>query len=279
MNTDHKCPTNLISDEPADKDLFGGAHEKLAQAIFELVTANDGGKTIGLEGKWGSGKSTVIKLLGDKLDRNKNTKLFNFDAWAHKGDPLRRTFLEQLIIYFQKEGWVNEQKWNINLDVLAKRLKRTKIETRSQLSTLAKTLIVTLFLVPIGTTLLSLGIKGEDLTSPIEISSEQLVMLGIGLSLLPIIISLIVWAVFNVIPFFLKWVHKDYANIIRNKYPDPFKLIAQEFDRETTTKTTTTPEPTSVEFEDTFSNLVLEAFSSHKRKVVIVLDNLDRIPA
>lgn len=51
--------------------------------------------TIGLMGKWGSGKSTLIENVAIEL-KKENIPLFNFDVWKHKEDSLRRTFLKEL---------------------------------------------------------------------------------------------------------------------------------------------------------------------------------------
>lgn len=64
MNENKYCRTLLISD-PSEIDEFGGSHNRIALAIANLIKTEKGGKSIGLEGEWGTGKSTIIKLLGD----------------------------------------------------------------------------------------------------------------------------------------------------------------------------------------------------------------------
>lgn len=91
MSQDKQCPTILLPDDPATSDELGGAHQRVTKAISQLIKSESGGITVGLEGKWGSGKSTVVKLLENELpssDRNRYS-IFYFDAWAHEGDPLR----------------------------------------------------------------------------------------------------------------------------------------------------------------------------------------------
>ena len=89
------CETGLVINEPADSDAFG-PHSRLAQTIAALVRSETGGRTIGLEGRWGIGKSTVVRLLEHELASDPETRLVPFDAWAHEGDPLRRSFLERV---------------------------------------------------------------------------------------------------------------------------------------------------------------------------------------
>ena len=82
----------LIRDVPATEDAFG-PHLELAATLHAIIDSEEGGCAVGLEGTWGSGKSTVVQLLKERLPGC----LFVFDAWSHEGDPLRRVFIEQLI--------------------------------------------------------------------------------------------------------------------------------------------------------------------------------------
>jgi len=107
------CRTVLLSDEPASKDEFGSqSHQRLADALANLIRTEKGGKSIALEGSWGSGKSTVVKLLTDQFSEDSDTVILTFDAWAHQGDPLRRTFLESLIDRLIEDKWVDESYWS-----------------------------------------------------------------------------------------------------------------------------------------------------------------------
>ncbi len=88
--------SRLLVDAPTAQDSFG-SHDRIAEALFQLVEHEKGGQTIGLEGDWGSGKSSVIRLLSEKVISTADRAVFVFDAWTHQGDPLRRAFLESLI--------------------------------------------------------------------------------------------------------------------------------------------------------------------------------------
>src|SRR5438045_4179314 len=104
-------PVSLLSDQPASSDEFNaGAHGKVAAAIAHLVRTEQGGRAIGLEGTWGSGKSTVVRIMRDALveeGADVDIETVVFDAWAHQGDPLRRTFLEKLADGLEAAGWLN----------------------------------------------------------------------------------------------------------------------------------------------------------------------------
>jgi len=90
---------NFIRDEPASEDQFG-SHARLARAIASVIRTQKDLKVVGLLGAWGSGKSTVVKLVQDDLakdDGNAKVYCFSYDAWLHQSDPPRRSFLETLI--------------------------------------------------------------------------------------------------------------------------------------------------------------------------------------
>ena len=88
MAIEERCPTKLLDDTPADADEFGG-HESVARSIAEVIQTEGGGKAIGLEGGWGSGKSTIVNLTSTILNetRNREHRTVVFDTWAPSGRP------------------------------------------------------------------------------------------------------------------------------------------------------------------------------------------------
>lgn len=98
-----------LSNRPQGEDLFEGkSQERLADAIAMHIIDTDKvekpafARLIGLEGKWGSGKSNVIKILEDKL--KDNYIFFNFDAWGNQEDLQRRSILELLTRFLIDKG-------------------------------------------------------------------------------------------------------------------------------------------------------------------------------
>ena len=61
------------------------------------------------------------------------------------------------------------------------------------------------------------------------------------------------------------------------KFPDDWAFIANHTTTDAKTETFESPTPTSVEFEDTFERVMEEALRKKARRIVIVLDNLDRV--
>jgi len=107
-------PVRLLTDLPTEQDEFG-PHQTLAVAIADLIETEDGGKAIALEGGWGSGKSSVVRMLRNRLKINGEDaiRVHVFDAWSHEGDPLRRAFLEELTSFCLDRFDVEAQeRWN-----------------------------------------------------------------------------------------------------------------------------------------------------------------------
>lgn len=87
----------LLSDLPltADKERdirFG--HLSIVDNLRKLVLACPTPFTIGLFGRWGTGKTTILEFLPSKL-RADGIAVVKFDIWKHEGDSLRRTFLRE----------------------------------------------------------------------------------------------------------------------------------------------------------------------------------------
>tara|TARA_B110000908_G_scaffold171714_1_gene235438 strand:- start:853 stop:4182 length:3330 start_codon:yes stop_codon:yes gene_type:complete len=97
---------NYISSSPTGEDLFEGkSHEKISNTIFELIKEKSlPNNVVGIEGKWGSGKSNVVSILNKKFNEIKSDYFFfTYDAWGHQEDLTRRTFLEGLISSLKTE--------------------------------------------------------------------------------------------------------------------------------------------------------------------------------
>jgi energy-coupling factor transporter ATP-binding protein EcfA2 len=247
----------ILDDSPSDTDAFG-SHERIAAAIKELVRTEQGGKAIALVGRWGSGKSTIVNLLSPGPTPEKGQAgcdanepmVFVFDTWAHEGDPLRRTFLEQLIVFFVEKGCAPKDKWVSKLSELSGRRKQATTTTTPNLTGLGIIFALFLYLAAIGLAVLRL-----DSIAPISFWA------AIFFCLAPLLVLLI-------------------AKLVLKKTDDAgfnlFGLLLNKTKETTTTETLESVEPTSVEFEAWFKELISEAVPSN-RKLLITIDNLDRV--
>lgn len=132
----------LLSNEPCREDAFEGhSHQHIAEQIVRIIKNDEDRHIIGIEGGWGSGKSNLISLVnkglnGDTVyDRGFNHKesiypLFMYDAWGHQADFQRRAILEELTHDLTLEKKIlDEAKWKRKLqELLAKRRKTTTKE-------------------------------------------------------------------------------------------------------------------------------------------------------
>lgn len=79
--------------------------KEYAETLVEAVKCapTDTGFTIGVLGKWGSGKSSIIKSAAGKLDDGKTSavKFVVYDAWKFNNDSFRRMFLLKLKDHLQ----------------------------------------------------------------------------------------------------------------------------------------------------------------------------------
>ena len=151
-----RCPTKLLADTPAETDAFG-SHERVARSIAEVVLTESGGKAIGLEGGWGAGESTIVKLISQTKERTH--KIAVFDMWSHQDDPLRRTFLESLITRVQGFGWVNREKWDRRIAELTRRRREDTTRIVPRLTGTGVGFAFALLAIPIGSALISAGLS------------------------------------------------------------------------------------------------------------------------
>ena len=257
-----RCPTAIVKDSPADEDEFG-SHKPIVDALEDLIATESGGRTIGLEGTWGSGKSTIAKQLSNRLD-GPHFHVVLFDTWAHEGDPLRRSFLQELIGSLIDKTWVGKEPWHSRLEELAKRrrVERTrpvaKIEKPAILVGLAAVILAVLL--PIAAELINAGLAGNKIhVWPLAWGGALgfLILILVGIAGIAAL-----WSVGR----------------SRNGATPWLSLLSVNTVTETDSETIETPDPTSIEFESTFKDLMRSALGScSSRRLILVIDNLDRV--
>lgn len=267
----------FIQDKPQGIDKFDGAsQEALSKAIAKHIKDNDSlpkkdclPRIIGIEGVWGAGKSNVVKLIEKHLQKDDSDYFFfEYDAWGNQEDLQRRSLLEQLT-----DKLVNEE-------IL---IGYTKITTKgggTKSVTWPKKLKLLLARKTETTTLsyprLSNGVIAGTITTILtSIASLTGALLedkcgwgwSIIIALLPIIITLIVWAI-------AAWKNPNYRNFsyILAVYNDKEK-------KETEYEVISEEEPSVVEFKRWMQDVSDNLNPKKCRKLVIVFDNMDRLPA
>ncbi|REG59300.1 KAP-like P-loop domain-containing protein [Paraburkholderia sp. BL6669N2] len=246
---DPKTPT-LIVDEPAGKDALG-PHQRVADAIYRIVTTQSGGKTIRLDGEWGAGKSTVVRLLKER--RENDRLVFVYDAWVHVGDPLRRVFLDSLVESLTQATWLSSD-WKRERDILAGKIKVTVERKAPKIDGLTRATFGAVLFLPLLTALVF------QIWPRIGTSLGQL-------ELIPGIVLCV--SVALLCAFLIRSLSDKWIGFLLSRTP-----------LEYTTEKQDEPSATSIEFQKFFAGLMEDGLNrkpDSSRKLVIVIDNLDRV--
>ena len=254
----------MLKDDPSDEDELsspsGGPHRRVANAVASLITTSECGYVVSIEGGWGSGKSTVVRLIEQALPAE--SLVITFDAWAHSGDALRRNFLNCFLQQLLKSKWLNDastlSNWRGRLEGLSRRRTERKVVTIPTPTAFGSALAVTTLLVPAGVALISGAVSRGGTLIPTTLPNFDLAI-GIALALGPLVCA----AIF--------WIQKRF----RGKAIDWAVLSGGRASNQVVTEDSD-PEPTSVEFEQMFFGLCDEALGNG-RSLVVVVDNLDRL--
>lgn len=274
MIMDEGRKITLLSNEPCKDDTFEGhAHQRIADKVAGIIKADAGRHIIGIEGGWGAGKSNLISLVNiglngkDVYEKGFNHKesaypFFVYDAWGHQADFQRRAILEELTSDLTNEKKIlEEEKWKKKLEeLLAKRRKTTTKEVPS----LGVGLIVTIML----TILTPLVVFVSGLI-PAEYWWAKVIV-----SILPYLFG--AWYAVNERKKNLKKYGQEctWENIAKE-----FFLIYKDQIKENETYTTISEkEPSSAEFKKWMEE-VDEDLAPQNKTLVIVFDNMDRLPA
>lgn len=267
---------NFLPDDPVTKDEFG-SHKLVAESIGNKIESDDSGITIGLEGTWGSGKSSVILMLQERWEKRDDIKVFTFDAWAHQGDPLRRAFLEELIERLQSESegrktWLSKRPDNCDREYekcknCGKKLEcrpdeiRDHLRLRREHDTIAseptvtdwgKAFAIATLAMPIGVALLSAAPKltGWYFWLGTILAASPLIIVGVC----------IIYRLFK----------KEHATNLLGEFVGKTKEVTKH-------TTQRSVDPTSIEFREYYWEILRIGLQNNKNKLVIIVDNLDRV--
>ncbi len=210
--------------------------------ILQIIKNSTTPFTIGLFGGWGSGKSSIIKTIEEKFNKDKNnkTKVFVYDAWKYSRDSFRRTFILKLKEKFGLEEGDNYQDFYND--------KHEDIAHKNQIDP-KKTFLGLLYLLPI-------------LLFIVWFVPQASLDLQIALSVISVISTIIF--------YFLKDVYVQYKiSVTKPKTfaPEQFEDAFDDAIHKITSPTTTE------KFKNWFKKGNKTIFAE---KIVIVIDNIDR---
>jgi len=289
----------IILDRPTGSDSFsGGGHARTASSLASLIYSFDGTTTaIGLEGRWGSGKSSIVEIAQKQLesdaaqasaDQKRTYQIFTFDLWTVQTANFRRTFLEQLISWLEALPDANKSKLAAIYDSITNRTVHTRTENTKKFSKFGLLVVIFLLLLPLIYVWLS----------PIGLKAEVPVLGRPAFGALGLIGLMVVATTWNVVRLRLKdqppsrslW-HKlmgerGKACTARSGRPMSWleavsrTLSVFSKDAETTNidQRVREVDPSQHEFEETFKDIISQ-FQTEQRRIIVVIDNVDRLPA
>ena len=171
------------------KDLLGT--KPYSELLYDIVTKCSTPFNIGLLGGWGSGKSTIIKTLKNILiNKNKQIKVFTYDAWKYSKDSFRRTFIMELNNFLKNKPSEDLEKI-LYCDTTEEKEGEVKISKKGILSVLALSpLLLLLFLISkqLGTDIkVVIAFLSVFLSAMIFIISQLIIIYKKSINLTPII--------------------------------------------------------------------------------------------
>jgi hypothetical protein len=272
-----KAKLSFISDEPSSEDRFG-SHTAIVDAIISAIADQSNIRLIGLLGRWGTGKSTIVSQLSKTLGERHKDKyvVFAYDVWAHQGDPARRSILEELIERLVTLKLTNEKKWQNMLSAISGSTESSSTTTTTRLSAWGKVSFVLLLLLP-----LFLAFTDGDTLRLIFNDHPN----GVSRAL---VIALMVYGILLSGKLFAAYVSSMNFGLLKNKNQPLHKrlggvwssgedLLSIVLTRNFPASASTTlrkSQPTAIEFRRYLRDVVE---SQKPRRVVFVIDNLDRI--
>ncbi len=266
-----------IVDEPAAEDHFG-AHSSIAEAIVSTIEKQQKIRLVGLLGRWGTGKSTIISQLATIIEARYKQKyiLFAYDAWAHQGDPARRSILEELIAWLVNAKSTLEAEWHETLLEISGSTESASTTTKTHLSGWGKLIFIELLLLPI----LASIVDGDTLRDAFKETPDDLALFLIRVTAVYLVI------IFGTI-FAAYASTKNYRALVDPGFSIPNRLrrfassgddilslmLTRQFPGSSST-TLRKSQPTAIEFRRYLRRIVE---SQRPRRLIFVIDNLDRI--
>ncbi len=245
----------LFSDVPIeteDQDEFK-IHTSYANTLYKIIESAPTPFSIGLFGKWGTGKTSIINILKNKIIDGKKHLFVYLDVWKYSKEPLKKwllfEFQEQITQFipefaeYKYEG--RDLKSHFEYEETWEEEKKTKVN---------KGIVKTVFLVGVFAAIIGiiLFILAKSALSAFRNALIPLSGLSLFISVLFIGFRVMIYRMFNI---------------------TADSLFATE-------KTVRTAVPTfsTEKFEKIFKDMVQKAleYRGKESKIVIVFDNLDR---
>ncbi len=270
----------IISGEPATKDAFnGGGHNRSAKALVDTIKQlADRDGAIGLEGNWGTGKTTVVGFAEAQLkkaDKKHNYKVFTFDLWSHQSDDFRRAFLEEFVSWIEGEKLLEPKDIKDARDKIRDRVKIVETRNTSRYSLAGLVIFLALPLLPILYSWLGLPdiiVWATDGSWHIDWVWRKILA-----------ITTFIFGYILVLGWTWQQFKQSKAGASKDAMLEAFSkavdLFQRRAEKDKTTQNIRDEDPTTIEFYNIFRNDLLAKIQKDKCRIVFVLDNIDRLPS
>lgn len=277
----------FLSNAPLGDDLFEGkSQNSIAEAIVEQLEANAAKdhrsqqlKMIGVEGSWGSGKSNLIKIIGNRLEEKTGKYyLFPYDVWGHQEDLQRKAILNELVDFLiEKKAIENNKKENHpkNWKERVKKVTGTVTETTQfqvpQISWGIFFCALILLIIPFCNQVAELDVVKDQQIPFIPIHCP----LPVGIVLFPLVLLFLLFLFFIDCKCRLKNKFRPSREIINDASAEALSIYKDKKIATTDRTYVNEMNPSVMDFRNLLKALSKELGNQH---LVIFFDNMDRLP-
>ena len=269
----------FIVDKPVGEDFSEGQSQtRLAERISDYIRKTDRDnidsqtsipRIIGLEGSWGTGKSNVVAKIEEKL-KSDSYYTFTYDSWGHQEDLQRRSILETLTNKLIQDGVLSGEvkiKMRSGKDHVAEWADQLQMLLSNKTTTITKSIPKFSWTAIVG--ILTVGYFGLSTTI-----CSQLIDNKIELSLLCILLI-------ELCPIILAFIFAILYASCNEKWGDLITFFTQKNDNTIDEQFISSEEPSVTEFKNWLQAISeqLNNKNSKKKKIIIVFDNMDRLPS
>jgi hypothetical protein len=277
IRKDPKTVLSFIRDEPAKTDKFG-PHGSIAAAMISALEKQSDIRLIGLIGRWGTGKSTIVRQLAEAIQTTHKEKyvVFTYDAWAHQGDPATRSILEELIERLVARKPSKRKMWSETLLEISGSSESSSTITKTRVSGWGKIIIGLLILIPVFSSIIDADTFRRVFADQPEETSRVILQVFIAYLLLLAVFVAAAYA-FTLNFSLLKDNESSLWKKLRMIAGSGEDILSIMFTRSLPGSSSTTlrrSQPTTIEFRRFLRGIVE---SQRPQRIIFVIDNLDRI--
>ena len=294
--TDKTYSRKILIDTPSQSDAFQGkGHERTAKSLAVAISQfENSDRSIGLDGPWGSGKSSIVEIAASELNelsKNGGNKFafFTFDIWKSQGTAFRRAFLEHFVSWSIK----NFPRKKIELQKIEEKIRgKTRHVTTDNNTTLDWYGVLVLLTLPFLPIFYFWAKKEYDLSSkptetvPAPSDADSVGTVGDAISASePFLTSAPMWVLYIFLLVTLGkagWMYFFHEKLKKVTFWEALSrtllITAKQYEKQQSTQHIREVDPNDFEFQATLSEII-STVQSPKTRVVLVLDNIDRLPA